>query len=354
MWNHHLSGLACAVTESEYCANGGECMQTSFDDGLKKPVKIIFDTDMGGDCDDAGALALIHRLCDKGEAELLAVTHCFNTPYLAGCIDAINHFYGREVPVGVNYAYTEDTDSRGVYAAALCETCRNHYPPESHGTADGAMDSLRLIRTILTEAEDGSVTLVATGTLHTMARLIISGPDDISPMTGREMVARKLRRTVVMGGRFFESWPMVLYESGDPTHHVMTWEYNIRGSGYENAAIVFDHWDGELVLSSYEIGSYIVTMAGYGKRAAAGDPVALAYQLHNGGTGRCSWDHTAVLEAIRPGIYWHLHEFGRISVDREMVTHWRRQVGGRHTYLLPRADYDEIRRVIDDLVDGNG
>ena len=41
-------------------------------------VKIIFDTDIGGDCDDAGALALIHRLCDKGEVELLAVTRKFS------------------------------------------------------------------------------------------------------------------------------------------------------------------------------------------------------------------------------------------------------------------------------------
>ena len=37
-------------------------------------AKIIFDTDIGGDCDDAGTLAMLHRLCDKGEAELLAVT----------------------------------------------------------------------------------------------------------------------------------------------------------------------------------------------------------------------------------------------------------------------------------------
>ena len=36
-------------------------------------VKIIFDTDIGGDCDDAGALAMLHRLCDKGEAQLLAI-----------------------------------------------------------------------------------------------------------------------------------------------------------------------------------------------------------------------------------------------------------------------------------------
>lgn len=42
----------------------------------KNKVKLIFDADIGGDCDDAGALALIHRLCNKNEAELLAVTFC--------------------------------------------------------------------------------------------------------------------------------------------------------------------------------------------------------------------------------------------------------------------------------------
>ena len=75
-----------------------------------KPVKIIFDTDIGWDCDDAGTLAMLHRLCDKGEAELLAVTHCFATPYVAGCIDAINRFYGREVPVGINYSEIREND----------------------------------------------------------------------------------------------------------------------------------------------------------------------------------------------------------------------------------------------------
>ena len=66
--------------------------------------KIIFDTDIGWDCDDAGALALIHSLCNKGEAELLAVTATYYHKYAAGCIDAINRYYGRIVPVGVNYS----------------------------------------------------------------------------------------------------------------------------------------------------------------------------------------------------------------------------------------------------------
>lgn len=316
------------------------------------PGKIIFDTDIGGDCDDAGALALIHRLCDKGEAELLAVTHCFNSPYYAGCIDAINRFYGREVPVGINYAHKPSENPRGVYAAALCEQCPNSYPADSYGTPDGPADTLALLRKTLADAEDNSITLVATGALSSMARLILSGADEISPLTGKELIAKKLKRTVVMGGRFFESWPMVLYESGDPANHIMTWEYNIKFSGYEDAKTVFDNWDSELVLSSYEIGSYIVTQVGYCKRAAENDPVALAYQIRNNDTGRCSWDHTAVLEAIRPGIYWNLHEFGKLSVDTDLVTHWNRCAQGKHTYLLPKSDYEEIRQAIDDLLDG--
>ena len=36
----------------------------------------------------------------------------------------------------------------------------------------------------------------------------------------------------------------------------------------------------------------------------------------------------------------------------EMVTHWNPDENGKHTYLLPKADYREIRQIIDDLVDG--
>ena len=316
------------------------------------PVKIIFDTDIGGDCDDAGALALLHRLCDKGEAELLAITHCFNSPYNAGCIDAINRYFGREVPIGNNFALAERNNPRGVYAAELCENFPNRYPAHLHGCADGPADTLDVLRRTLAQAEDNSVTLVVVGTLASMARLVMSEADAISPLSGKELIAQKLCRTVVMGGRFFESWPMVLYESGDPTHHVMTWEYNIRGSGYSAAKTVLDNWTGELVFSSYEIGSYIKSMVGYAARSSPENPAARAYQIHNGDTGRCSWDHTAVLEAVRPGVYWHLHEHGRISVDEDCVTHWQKDDACAHTYLLPKTDYEEIRRVIDDLLDG--
>ena len=43
-------------------------------DSQDEPVKLIFDTDIGGDIDDAFALALIHRFADRGQCELLGVT----------------------------------------------------------------------------------------------------------------------------------------------------------------------------------------------------------------------------------------------------------------------------------------
>lgn len=61
-----------------------------------QPKKIIYETDMCVAADDVGALALIHGLQNRGEAELLAV--CLNAtgdPDGAAAIDAINTWYGR-------------------------------------------------------------------------------------------------------------------------------------------------------------------------------------------------------------------------------------------------------------------
>jgi hypothetical protein len=293
---------------------------------------------------------MLHRLCDKNEAELLAVTACYSSPYIAGCIDSINQFYGRQVPVGVNYDL--DTSDGGVYARALCDMFPNQYPAINYKTELSAPDTLIVLRKTLAESEDNSVTIVATGPLGSLAKLVVSGGDEISPLTGKELIEKKVARTVVMGGRFFESWPMVIYPDGTPNGTPVTWEWNIKGSGLWAAKTVCDEWPGELVFSSYEIGSYIHTMRGYPDKAQKGDPVALAYLIHNRGYGRCSWDQTAMLEGVRPGQYWNYHEFGKISVAEELVTHWSPDSTRRHTYLLPKVNYDVVRQTIDDLVDG--
>ena len=67
-----------------------------------EPVKLIFDTDIGNDVDDALAMGLIHALQSRGQCELLAVTITKDQPLAAEFVDAINTFYGRgDIPIGM-------------------------------------------------------------------------------------------------------------------------------------------------------------------------------------------------------------------------------------------------------------
>ena len=309
--------------------------------------KIIFDTDIGWDCDDAGALALLHRLCDWGEADLLATVHCYTTPYVAGCLDAINRYCGRSVPVGLNY--TLPRNNPDTYAKAICETFPNRYPASVIGTPDGPEDSLALMRRLLAEAEDHSVIIVTVGDQANLARLVTSEADEYSPLCGVDLITRKVARTVVMGGRFYEGWPMVIYSDNVNNIGPVTTEWNI----YDHipaARTVAKLWPGELVYSSTELGTYIVTMKGRPGATLRDDPGAVSYGIHNGGVGRSSWDHTAVLEAVRPDTYWNYRPYGRVSVDNKGITSHTIDETGKQTFLLPRVDYATVADIIDDIM----
>ncbi|MFP4366325.1 MAG: hypothetical protein ACLFQA_04445, partial [Bacteroidales bacterium] len=65
-------------------------------------VKIIFDTDHGGDADDLGALVILHNLHNRGECELLAVMAWTTEQYVIPAMDAVNRYYGNpDIPMGV-------------------------------------------------------------------------------------------------------------------------------------------------------------------------------------------------------------------------------------------------------------
>ena len=66
-----------------------------------KAEKVILDTDFGNDCDDAGALAILHQMAYMGEVEILATVYPMNDDEGAAAIDAVNTYYGKpNIPVG--------------------------------------------------------------------------------------------------------------------------------------------------------------------------------------------------------------------------------------------------------------
>ena len=140
--------------------------------------KIIFDTDMTGDCDDCGALAILHALADNGEAVILGCIASYGgNPYVAGCIDAINTYYGRgDLPIGAIQERYGRTESRYLEAIAT-DTARYGH---NIVTKTDVPDHVIVYRELLAGQPDGSVTIVTVGRLKALDDLLKSRADAIS------------------------------------------------------------------------------------------------------------------------------------------------------------------------------
>ncbi len=57
----------------------------------KTPVRILFDTDIGPDYDDVGALTLLHAFADSGECTILATIASNRYRRVASVLNAIEY-----------------------------------------------------------------------------------------------------------------------------------------------------------------------------------------------------------------------------------------------------------------------
>lgn len=305
----------------------------------KRVPSIILDTDMGPDCDDAAALALLHALADRGEARIAGVVHCTSSPWGAGCIDAINRYCGRpDIPVGrLGLAGFLDEDQYRSYDRHVAE----RFPNRFRGGAEAPAEATALYRQLLSEAEPDGVTIAAIGPLINLARLMDSRADRHSPLDGEALVAAKVSRLVVMGGAF---------PSGS--------EWNFRMDPTSARAVV-DRWPSPIWFSGYEVGEPIRTGDSLFEDGA--DPVhpaRIAYErfLPAGTTTRSSWDLTAVHAAVRgAGDVWALVEGGVVRVDERGGNTWSPRRGASaegpaRAYLKPRRSPAEIERLLEALL----
>src|SRR5690554_7371046 len=68
----------------------------------QKPVPVIFDTDMGPDYDDVGAIALLHAYADQGDAEILATIASTKFEGVAAVLNVLNTYFKRPyIPIAV-------------------------------------------------------------------------------------------------------------------------------------------------------------------------------------------------------------------------------------------------------------
>jgi len=294
------------------------------------PVRLILDTDMSGDADDAGALALLHALADQGECELLAtVTNRKDwSNASAAAVDAINTYYGRpDIPIGTDKQGPTALQRTSPYAAAL----RDEFPNDI-GPDDKAPDALEVYRRVLAAQPDGSVTICSIGALSNLAELCRKQP---------ELVRAKVRRLVIMGGEF--------PSSKKP-------ETNIAAH-IEAAQTVAAQWPGEIVWVGFEVGSALITGARL-KQTPPAHPVRRAYELRRYQQrpsiegGQPSYDQAAALFAVRGAEpqYWQVVSGGRVRVDANGLTSWEADPSGRHSYVKIACDPRQLAEAMELLM----
>jgi len=293
----------------------------------QSPVPVIFDTDITGDCDDVLALAMLHALESRGECELKAVTISKINPLAAPFVDAVNTFYSRgDIPIGV----TRDAQRRQSKYLDICKTKdagELRYPHDLLSSGD-APDAVSVLRKTLAGADDASMIIIQVGLASNLADLVESPGDEISPLSGKQLVAKKCKLASVMAGSF--------NPVGDKQVHR---EANVI-NGINAMQRFADQWPDSVpvIWSDYGIGLAVR----YPRESIARDfeyashhIVKEAYLAHSGPEhDRPSWDLTSVLQAVRPDEdYFGLSESGRVSVDDRGVTTFQVQADGRDRYL---------------------
>ncbi len=289
-------------------------------------IKIIFDTDFGGDADDLGALAMLNHFQNKDEIELLAVM-CWSTEkYAVSAIDAVNTFYGNpDIPIGRRAEEVQVTEWNHTKVLA------DNLP---HDTSyEKALETTVLYRKLLTVAEDQSITLVTVGPLLNIKRLIDSRADTHSSLNGLELIEAKVKEFVIMGGQF-------------PSGERREWNFDGNMPGVTQYVLGKLN-EMPITFLGYEIGLDIKTGEVFND-LPKDTPLYLGFHhfskyapwLNHQFEGKIydnsTYDQTAVLYAVRGGIgtYWHRGRNGICLPDPEGRNTWEVSDTSEHTYLV--------------------
>src|SRR4051794_24445400 len=166
----------------------------------QKPVSIIFDSDIGPDYDDVGAITMLHAFTDSGEAKILATVASDKYPNAAAVLSVFNTYFKKpDIPIGVVKGNGVNLSDKQHWSDTLVAK----YPHKIRSN-DEAEDAVEVYRKVLSQQPDNSVTIVTVGFLTNLANLMNSKPDKYSPLDGTTLIHKKVKRLVSMAGKFPE------------------------------------------------------------------------------------------------------------------------------------------------------
>lgn len=291
-----------------------------------EPIKdsrrnVIFDTDIGPDCDDAGAMAVLFEMAKKYEVKILGAANCTSNPYGNGAIRAIAEYFGYEdFNVGCHKG-CELLKGFDKYNKPVTKKYMKYANSAIH-----ADDAVSFYKKILSKAEDDSVTVIATGPLTNLAEILDKEP---------ELFNKKVNSIVAMAGRFPKGK-----------------EFNVECDP-QAAAAVFNKFKKIIVCSGFEVGSKVMT--GFSAEQE-NNPVFDSYKLYSGKKEppyfRDSWDLTAVHYAFEgEGEFYSLSKAVKITVDDDGGIKAEKDKYSKRYYLIKKAENKKLEEYLNGFLE---
>lgn len=307
---------------------------------LQAQPKIIFDTDIGGDADDLGALAMLHNYVKSGDCELLAIMNWTTDEFAIPSIDAINRYYLHpDIPIGTRKDGTQTIKAN--YNKIIADNFSYKL------TYNDVPDATDLYRKILSANEDNSVTIIVVGPLLNIQRLIQSKPDANSPLSGTELISKKIKEFVIMGGHFPRGKN----------------EWNFNGDMPGVTKFVVENLEVPVVFSGFELGVQIKTGESF-NNIDKNTPLYKGFLYYSEHApwmkanfegkilANSTFDQTTILYVVEGGVgeYWKLISGGYCEVEENGDNRWRNGKKTNHSYLKLKEKPEKMAKIIEAIM----
>ena len=312
--------LLTSCSDDDSSANEG-------DNAYKGVPLVIFDTDIGSSTDDLFALEMLYRYEEEGRCKLLGVVVDREGEDCAAVADVMNTYFGHaDVPIGLVRNGISNPPVWINYKALPTYTVGDNQPMFHRTVSDYSAlpEGSALYRRLLATQPDHSVSICSVGFVTALADLLSSEGDDISPLSGVDLVKQKVKCLYIMAG--------VFGESVEP-------DFNFA-QGISFAQTFFRLWpkDVDIVFSPMEVGQGIE----YKPEQVISDiswtdvhPIKQVYMTCNCNTGQKMWDPMVVIQAIEGDASFSLSARGTVALTSNAETIFTPSATGHCRYQLP-------------------
>ena len=289
------------------------------DERTQKPV--ILDMDFGSDVDDACALRIAANADIIGDISLKAVTMSVyaDNELNIRAADGMLDYQGLK---NVDYGYTTcGTYDESKYWDTLAQYSDGQYKLDT---------AVRVWRKVIAQS-NRKVDIITTGYLMNLCDFCQSGPDDISDLTGMEMLNDYVGNIYIVGGSWTDGYDNNFY-AVDKSKESVDW--------------VLKNVTRPLFFISNEAGG-VINVGGMVTREYPDDPLSKALLAFGTDYGRAGWDPFAMYVCVYGDSVEQLESKGLgimpINFGFDVDT------GENHWSEAEESNFYRIYRVSDDL-----